>query len=91
MCYNTGMEQGNPMPPDQEDRLQPYANKWVAVVHGRVAGVGDTAQQARMMARRNCPKDEPLVVHIPPGGIRLGAEAPDDPPWPGGGAMGALE
>ncbi len=65
------MEHAQQLPLNLEDHFAPYANKWVAVVHGRVAGVGDTPQQARMIARHNCPKDEPLVVHIPAGGVRI--------------------
>ena len=44
--------------------------KWVAVIHGRVAAVGDTPEQARLLAQRNWPKDESIVLRIPPGGLR---------------------
>ncbi len=47
------------------------AGKWVAVVHGRVAAVGETAQQARLLALRNYPKDEAVVLHIPAGGLQV--------------------
>jgi hypothetical protein len=47
------------------------AGKWVAVVHGRVAAVGETARQARLSALRNYPKDEAVVLHIPAGGLQL--------------------
>jgi hypothetical protein len=47
------------------------AGKWVAVVHGRVAAVGETAQQARLLARQNFPKDEAIVLRIPAGGLQV--------------------
>ena len=47
------------------------AGKWVAVVHGRVAAVGETARQARLLALRNYPKDEAVVLHIPAGGLQV--------------------
>jgi hypothetical protein len=46
------------------------AGKWVAVVHGRVAAVGETAQQARLLARQSFPKDEAIVLRIPAGGLQ---------------------
>jgi hypothetical protein len=46
------------------------AGKWVAVVHGRVAAVGETAPQARLLARQNFPKDEAIVLRIPAGGLQ---------------------
>ncbi len=47
-----------------------YAGKWVAVIHGRIAAVGDTPEQARRLALRNWPKDEAIVLRIPAGGLR---------------------
>jgi hypothetical protein len=47
-----------------------FAGKWVAVVHGRVAAVGETAQQARLLARQSFPKDEAIVLRIPAGGLQ---------------------
>jgi hypothetical protein len=47
------------------------AGKWVAVVHGRVAAVGETALQARLRALRNWPKDEAVVLYIPAGGLQV--------------------
>ncbi|MCP4540249.1 MAG: hypothetical protein GY832_24175 [Chloroflexi bacterium] len=45
--------------------LAPYAGRWVAVVHGRVAGVGWTSEDARRAANRNRPKDEARVIFVP--------------------------
>jgi hypothetical protein len=45
--------------------LSPYAGRWVAVVHGRVAGVGWTEEEARRAAKRTRPKEEPRVIFIP--------------------------
>lgn len=47
--------------------LKPYAGRWVAIVQGRVAGVGRTAEEARRLAKRNRPKEEPRVLFVPEG------------------------
>ncbi len=44
--------------------LTPYAGCWVAVVEGRVVGVGYTARAARAAAKRSRPKDDPVVVRV---------------------------
>jgi len=46
--------------------LSPYAGRWVAIIRGRVAGVGFTAAQARLAAKRNRPKEEPELIFVPP-------------------------
>nr|HID14524.1 hypothetical protein [Anaerolineae bacterium] len=45
--------------------LAPYAGRWVALVRGRVAGVGWTADEARRAAKRSRPKEEPRVIFVP--------------------------
>lgn len=55
---------------DQDARLDwsvlaPYAGRWVAVVRGRVAGVGWTEEEARRAAKRSRPKEEPRVMFVP--------------------------
>jgi hypothetical protein len=45
--------------------LAPYAGRWVALVRGRVAGVGWTADEARRFAKRSRPKEEPQVLFVP--------------------------
>lgn len=45
--------------------LTPYAGRWVALVRGRVAGVGWTAEEARRSAKRSRPKEEPQVLFVP--------------------------
>ena len=50
--------------PDWND-LAPYAGRWVALVRGRVAGVGWTADEARQAAKRSRPKDDPQVIFVP--------------------------
>ncbi|MDH7487127.1 MAG: HD domain-containing protein [Anaerolineae bacterium] len=45
--------------------LTPYAGRWVAVVRGRVAGVGVTERAARLAAKRCRPKEEPTVLFVP--------------------------
>ncbi len=43
----------------------PYAGRWVALVRRRVTGVGDSAEQARLASKHQCPKEEPQVVWVP--------------------------
>jgi len=45
--------------------LMPYAGRWVALVRGRVAGVGWTAAEARRAAKRSRFKEEPRVIFVP--------------------------
>ncbi|MFQ6100505.1 MAG: DUF5678 domain-containing protein [Anaerolineae bacterium] len=45
--------------------LAPYAGRWVALVRGRVAGTGWTADEARQAAKRSRPKEEPQVIFVP--------------------------
>ena len=45
--------------------LAPYAGRWVALVRGRVVGVGWTPGEARRAAKRSRPKEEPRVVFVP--------------------------
>ena len=45
--------------------LAPYAGRWVALVRGRVTGVGWTSKQAQQAAKRNRPKDEARVIFVP--------------------------
>ena len=52
--------------------LAPYAGRWVAVVRGRVAGVGWTAEEALHAAKRSRSKEEPQVIFVPV------VEVPDD-------------
>lgn len=44
--------------------LAPYAGRWVALVRGRVAGVGWTAEEARRAAKRSRPKEEPQLLFV---------------------------
>jgi uncharacterized membrane-anchored protein len=57
--------------------LAPYAGRWVASVHGRVAGIGWTAEEARLAAKRNRPKEEPDVIFVP--AVEVTDDADDDP------------
>ena len=45
--------------------LQPYAGRWVALINGRIAGVGYTAQEAHTAAKLSRPKEEPQVRFVP--------------------------
>ncbi len=42
-----------------------YAGRWIALVREQVAGVGRTAEEARMRAKASRPKDDPRVVYVP--------------------------
>ncbi len=46
--------------------LTPYAGRWVALVHGHVAGVGWTSAQAHRAAKLNRPKETPQMTFVPP-------------------------
>jgi hypothetical protein len=41
-----------------------YPNRWIAVVRGRVIGVGLTAQQAYRAAKQTRRKDKPLLFFV---------------------------
>jgi hypothetical protein len=49
--------------PDQTD-LTPYCNRWIALVRGRVVGMGLTAEQAQQAAKRMRPKEKVWVVFV---------------------------
>jgi hypothetical protein len=42
-----------------------YAGRWIALVRDQVAGVGRTAEEARLRAKASRPKDDPQVVFVP--------------------------
>lgn len=44
--------------------LRPYAGCWIAVVDGRIAGVGRSERAARLAAKRSRPKDDPIVLRV---------------------------
>ncbi len=44
--------------------LAPYAGRWIAIVRGQVAGVGLSPEEARRLAKRNRPREEPVVVLV---------------------------
>lgn len=50
--------------PSDDLDLSPYAGRWVAVVRGRVAGVGRTAEDARRAAQSSRPKEKPELRFI---------------------------
>ena len=55
----------NKSPRLPEPDLRPYAGRWVALVRGRVAGVGLTAEEACIAAKLSRPKEEPEVRFVP--------------------------
>jgi len=42
-----------------------YAGRWIALVRDQVAGVGRTAEEARLRAKASRPKDDPQVMFVP--------------------------
>ena len=42
-----------------------YTGRWIALVRGRVIGVGRTAEEARQRAKAAWPKDDPQIVFVP--------------------------
>ena len=44
--------------------LLPYAGLWVAVVRGRITGVGKTEQEARLASKHQRPKEDPTVIFV---------------------------
>ncbi len=45
--------------------LSPYTGRWVALVEGRIVGVGHTAEEARYAAQTARPKERPQVQFVP--------------------------
>jgi len=69
LLYHTPtMRRGEPSLVD----LAPYAGRWVALVRGRVVGVGWTDEETRRAAKRSRPKEESRVIFVP------AVEMPDD-------------
>ncbi len=46
------------------DEIQPYAGRWVALVQGRVVGVGASAEDARANAQLSRHKERPQVMFV---------------------------
>ena len=44
--------------------LAPYTGRWIAIVRGQVAGVGLSPEEARRLAKRNRPREEPVIVFV---------------------------
>lgn len=51
--------------PDLARDLSPYTGRWIALVRGRIAGVGLRPHDARLLAKAARPKEEPTVVFVP--------------------------
>jgi len=60
-----------PRPKTPDADLSPYAGRWVALVGGRVAGVGLTPEEARIIAKLARPKEEPVIRFVPAGRQRM--------------------
>ncbi len=50
--------------PNSSLNLAAYVGRWVAVVRGRVVGVGQSADEARQLALHNRPKEAPEVFFV---------------------------
>jgi hypothetical protein len=44
--------------------LTSYAGRWVAIVRGRVTGVGATAVQARLASKTQREREEPMLIFV---------------------------
>jgi len=44
--------------------LAPYAGRWIAIVRGRVAGVGLSPEEARRLAKHNRPREEAVIIFV---------------------------
>lgn len=66
---------GNPPIELNDIDLTPYRGRWVALIRGRVAGVGLTPEQAFLIARRNRPKEEPGAIIFVDESVLEGADA----------------
>jgi poly(A) polymerase len=51
---------------ESNNDLSSYAGRWVAIIDGKVAGVGHTAVAATRMARRNRPKEKMSLRFVEP-------------------------
>ena len=60
--------------------LAPYAGRWIAIVRGQVAGVGLSPEEARRLAKRNRPREEPMLIFVDGEGelsVPFGQGSPD--------------
>ena len=44
--------------------LSPYLGRWVAIVRGRITGVGATATEAYLASKAQREKEEPIVIFV---------------------------
>lgn len=58
-------KQPKPVDPFKTLDLAPYAGRWVAIVRGRITGVGMSEQEARLAAKHQRPKEEPQIIFVP--------------------------
>lgn len=50
--------------PSLEDSLKPYANRWVALLRGKVIGHGGTPEQALIASRSSRYKEKPELIYV---------------------------
>jgi hypothetical protein len=58
--------------------LAPYAGRWIGIVRGQVAGVGFSPEEARRLAKRNRPREEPVIVFVSSEGEHKGQQVTSD-------------
>ncbi len=51
--------------PLNQDGMEPYAGRWVALLRDRVVGQGGTPEQARLAAQATRYKEFPKIVYVP--------------------------
>ena len=64
--YNVGMKLRPKGPRWLDIDLTPYTGRYIALVEGKVAAVGDTPEGAFARARRTRPRRMPVILKIAP-------------------------
>jgi len=52
---------------EHSKKLSRYAGKHVAIVDGRIVGVGENAKEAYDQAKKEQPKKSPSLIYVPKG------------------------
>ena len=53
------------MKPKNQRSNRSHAGRWIAIVRGKITGVGMSEQEARLASKHQRPKEEPTVVFAP--------------------------
>jgi tRNA nucleotidyltransferase/poly(A) polymerase len=50
---------------EDENKLTPYAGRWIARVRGKIVAQGESAEQAELAARQSRSKESPEIEYVP--------------------------